>query len=63
MAMTGLLDLLSMDTEQEDRKLIETVKEQAARLGSISKRLMNLKSYRTRNYSGGNQILDVESSN
>jgi nitrogen-specific signal transduction histidine kinase len=63
MAMTGLLDLLSMDTEQEDRKLIETVKEQAARLGSISKRLMNLKSYRTRNYSGGNQILDIESSN
>ena len=45
MAMTGLLDLLTADCEQEERKLIETFKEQTVRLGGISKKLMNLKSY------------------
>jgi len=62
MAMTGILDLLIMDCEPEDRKLAETVKEQALRLGAISKKLMDLKSYRTKKYSAEGQILDLEAS-
>jgi nitrogen-specific signal transduction histidine kinase len=63
MAMTGLLDLLTIECDNEDRNLIETVKEQASRLGNISRKLMSLKSYHTKNYSGQKQILDLEASN
>lgn len=62
MAMTGILDLLIMDCEPDDRQLVETVKEQALRLGTISKKLMSLKAFRTKRYSGTERVLDLEGS-
>jgi nitrogen-specific signal transduction histidine kinase len=62
MAMTGFVSLLMMEgnEDEQSRELVQAVKDQAARLGKITRKLMRLKSFETKGYAGGHQILDIE---
>jgi hypothetical protein len=62
MAMTGFVSLLMMEgnEDEQSRELVQAVKDQAARLGKITRKLMRLKSFKTKGHAGGHEILDIE---
>ena len=64
MAMTGFVSLLLTEGEEDahTRELVRAVQDQAGRLGTITRKLMSLKSFETKAYAGGQEILDIEQS-
>ena len=64
MAMTGFVSLLLAEGEEDaqTRELVRAVQDQAGRLGTITRKLMSLKSFDTKAYAGGQEILDIEQS-
>ena len=64
MAMTGFVSLLLAEGEEDaqTRELVQAVQDQAGRLGTITRKLMSLKSFDTKAYAGGQEILDIEQS-
>ncbi len=64
MAMSGFVSLLldEGDDDAQTRELVRAVQDQAGRLGTITRRLMSLKSFQTKPYAAGHEILDLDQS-
>jgi len=62
--ISGYLDLLLMDTDRDDprHELLTYAREQTTKMGEITRKLMNIQSYRTRRYFGDDSILDINQS-
>jgi hypothetical protein len=62
MAMTGFVSLLLAEGEEDaqTRELVQAVQDQAGRLGTITRKLMSLRSFETKRYAGDRQILDID---
>ncbi len=60
-AILGYAELLMINTESENKDThnIKLIKEQANRLGKITKKLSNITRYRTVNYPGDTKIVDI----
>ena len=64
-AITGNLDLIMMETEDVHSQLLErlqTVKDQIDRMGMITRKLMRITTYETREYAQGTKIIDIDKS-
>jgi PAS domain S-box-containing protein len=60
-AITGYTELLSMGYEDNQmRKTLEKINNQVQRMGSITKRLMGLEKYSSRDYMGTTRIADID---
>lgn len=60
--VSGSIEILMMDLSNSD-PLVETImkmKTQVDRMGNITKKLMGITSYRTRDYVGGRKIIDID---
>lgn len=59
--ITGYADLLLMESKKATRanKKLEAIKEQTLRMGTITKKLMGLQKYSTRDYVGATKIIDI----
>ncbi|RJP76200.1 MAG: PAS domain S-box protein [Desulfobacteraceae bacterium] len=60
--VSGATEILLMDLPEDD-PLYETmgkIKSQVDRMGAITKKLMGITSYKTREYVGGRQIIDID---
>lgn len=64
MAVMGYLDIMTAQMEETEHNydLFEDMKEQLLKLGEITRRLMNLHSYKTKKYIGTSRILDLKES-
>ncbi len=62
MALTALAGLLMVDGAggKPTREHLQAIEDQAVQLGRITRKLMHLKSYETKEYAGGDLILDIE---
>ncbi len=60
-ALSGYIDLMLMEMDVDDprREYMTISREQIARMGRITRKIMNLRSYHTRPYLNGEQILDI----
>ncbi|MCP3954275.1 MAG: PAS domain S-box protein [Desulfobacterales bacterium] len=60
-AVSGHADLLMLDVQPEDRihKRVASIAEQVTRMGEITKKLMSITRYKTKDYLSG-QIFDIE---
>ncbi len=60
-AVSGHADLLMLDVKPEDRiyKRVASISEQVTRMGEITKKLMSITRYKTKDYLTG-QIFDIE---
>lgn len=65
MSVLGYAELLLMDLpkDHEMHRNVEKIKEQTERLGQITKKLMGITTYQTKDYMGGiSQIIDIDRS-
>jgi PAS domain S-box-containing protein len=62
MAISGYSELASMHLSGDHiaRKKLSRILEQVDRMGSILRKLMNITRYKTKNYSSGQKIIDLE---
>lgn len=63
--VTGYLDLIMMETTGEDSGLLErlrVIKEQINHMGGITRKLMRITTYETREYTEGTKIIDIDKS-
>ena len=62
--VSGYVDLLSMDISEDSQtgKKLDEMKGQINRMGIVTKKLMSLKDYTTRDYIGIGKIIDIEKS-
>jgi len=60
--VSGATEILLMDLPSEDPlcEALQKIKSQVDRMGSITKKLMGITSYKTREYVGGRQIIDID---
>lgn len=61
-AMFGIAEILLMDISKDDPQYrdLEKLREQAVRLGNITKKLMTITKYETRDYVGEKKIIDID---
>jgi signal transduction histidine kinase len=62
--ISGYSELLLMNTPENDPiyNKLKTIGEQIRRMGSITRRLMMIKEYKTQDYVGFGRIIDLQSS-
>jgi len=62
--ISGATEILLMDLKKDDPvfEMVAKVKTQVERMGSITKKLMGITSYQTREYVGGRNIIDIDKS-
>ncbi len=60
--VSGATEILLMDLPEDDplQETMRKIKSQVDRMGSITKKLMGITSYKTREYVGGRQIIDID---
>ena len=60
--ISGATEILLMDLRKDDPvfEMVAKVKTQIERMGSITKKLMGITSYQTREYVGGRNIIDID---
>ena len=60
--ISGASEILLMDLKKDDPvfEMIAKVKTQVERMGTITKKLMSITSYQTREYVGGRNIIDID---
>ncbi|MBW1893846.1 MAG: PAS domain-containing protein [Deltaproteobacteria bacterium] len=60
--ISGATEILLMDMKKDDPifEMIAKVKTQVERMGAITKKLMGITSYKTREYVGGRKIIDID---
>lgn len=60
--ISGASEILLMDLKKDDPvfEMIAKVKTQVERMGAITKKLMSITSYQTREYVGGRNIIDID---
>lgn len=60
--ISGSTELIMMDMPEDDPLyiMISKIKEQIDRMGKITRKLMGITSYKTRDYVGGKKILDLD---
>jgi PAS domain S-box-containing protein len=60
--VTGSVEILLMDMTESDPLCasLRKIKSQVDRMGSITKKLMGITSYKTREYVGGRKIIDID---
>jgi len=64
-AISGYLDLIMMETAGNDRQLserLEIIKDHINHMGMITRKLMRITTYETREYTEGTKIIDIEKS-
>ncbi len=60
--ISGTTEILLMDMKKDDPifEMIAKVKTQVERMGAITKKLMGITSYQTREYVSGRKIIDID---
>ena len=64
MAVTGYADIIAMQIPEDDplNEKLKKLKDQALRIGTITKKLMQVVKYKNKKYANGEKIIDIEAS-
>ena len=64
MAMAGYADIIAMGVSGDDalQDKLAKLKSQTERVGEITRKLMNITRYKTKDYAAGEKIIDIEAS-
>lgn len=62
MAISGYADIIAMKVSEEDplQEKVAKMKDQAMRVGTITRKLMKIVKYKTKDYVNGEKIIDIE---
>ena len=62
MALQGFVDIVQAKTANTEAisKHLDRIREQIDRLGALTRKLMNIATYETKAYAGGETIIDID---